>query len=62
MNNFKVCLPIFLLGACTSSPEPVLPGASLTPHVSALQQNVACGDDVAFYGATSPDLDRKSVV
>jgi|GEM_PF-2129945 len=56
MINFKVCLLPCLVAACTSSPDPVLPGASLTPHVSALTSNVACGDDVAFYGATSPDL------
>src|SRR3569832_290490 len=56
MINFKVCLLPCLVAACTSSPDPVLPGASLTPHVSALTSNVACGDDVAFYGASSPDL------
>ncbi|MEP6861355.1 MAG: hypothetical protein ABJE66_12075 [Deltaproteobacteria bacterium] len=59
MINLKHCLfaaAIVPLVACTSSPDPVVPGASLTPHVSALQSSVACGDDVAFYGATSPDL------
>jgi hypothetical protein len=33
-----------------------VPGASLTPHVATRDAGLACGDDVAFYGATSPDL------
>lgn len=59
MINLKHCLlsTVFVpLVACTSSPAPIVPGASLTPHVSALESSVACGDDVAFYGATAPDV------
>jgi hypothetical protein len=56
MINLEHCLFGVCLAACTSSPEPVLPGASLTPHVATRDAGLACGDDVAFFGATSPDL------
>ena len=33
-----------------------LPSASLTPHTRSLTAAVACGDDIALYGAATPDL------
>lgn len=41
---------------CTSSEDRKLPSATFTPHLDNAQSSVACGDDVAFYGATTPDL------
>ena len=49
-----------LLAACSSSPETEtetpLPSATNTPHLKSLATGLACGEDIAFYGATTPDL------
>jgi hypothetical protein len=46
-----------LLAACsTSTTDNPLPGATNTPHLQAMATDVACGQDIAFYGAATPDL------
>ena len=48
-----------LLAACTTSPstdDKALPSATNTPHLKSLATNVVCGEDIAFYGAATPDL------
>jgi len=45
-----------LVCGCTSSDDRKLPSASFTPHLDSNESSVACGDDVALFGATTPDL------
>jgi YD repeat-containing protein len=47
---------VICLAACTSPSEKKLPSASITPHLEARASDAACGDDIALYGATTPDL------
>jgi YD repeat-containing protein len=55
----KFMLGLSLVAACSSSPSDTkqLPSATFTPHFEAQSaSNVACGEDIAFYGNPSPDL------
>lgn len=64
--NFLACA--LLVAACSTSTDnptdnPIdnptdnpLPGATNTPHMQSMAMNVACGQDVAFFGAPTPDL------
>ena len=45
-----------LVAGCTSGTDHPLPSATFTPHLDSQTTTVACGDDIALYGATSPDL------
>jgi len=46
-----------LLAGCSTSPtDNPLPSATNTPHLQSLVTNVACGQDIAFYGSPTPDL------
>jgi hypothetical protein len=46
---------LLLLVGCASESEKKLPSAQFTPQVQTAS-DVACGEDIAFYGNTSPDL------
>jgi hypothetical protein len=49
-------LVLFAAG-CSSAPDSKLPTATFTPHLAnAAATDVACGDDIALYGDTTPDL------
>lgn len=45
-----------LLAACAPESDNPLPSATNTPHLSSLVTTAPCGEDLAFYGATAPDL------
>ncbi len=50
-------LAFALAAGCSTSPsDKPLPSATFTPHLESQAASVACGEDVAYYGATSPDL------
>jgi hypothetical protein len=59
MTNFtKTALALFVAAGCGTSPDSdaKLPSASFTPHLDTTATPVACGDNVALYGDTTPDL------
>jgi YD repeat-containing protein len=47
---------LFAIGCTTSSSSHKLPSASFTPHPDLNTEAVACGEDVALDGHTTPDL------
>ena len=51
----RLDLALFIFG-CTSPAEHKLPSASITPHLDARPTDAACGDDLALYGAATPEL------
>ena len=55
MRLFGVAL---LIPACTTSPaeETILPGVSNTPHLERAASDIACGEDISYYGNPEPDL------
>lgn len=46
---------MFVVG-CAPSADHQLPSATFTPHLASATTAVACGDDIALYGNTAPDL------
>jgi len=52
----EICFTFVMIGCTASAPDQQLPSATYTPHLDSQASSVACGDDVAFYGNTSPDL------
>jgi YD repeat-containing protein len=58
MQTKRFTLGLVLVVGCSSSPsDKQLPSATFTPHFEAQSaSNVACGEDIAFYGNPSPDL------
>ena len=56
MTTKAIGLVVLAVG-CTQAPaDHKLPSASITPHLDTVQSTVACGDDIALYGATTPDV------
>jgi hypothetical protein len=47
---------LFAAAGCTSDSDAKLPSAQFTPHLDTTASPIACGDDVALYGDTTPDL------
>jgi len=47
---------IFVVGCTSSATEHQLPSATNTPHLDSAPASVACGDDLALYGNTTPDV------
>ena len=47
-----------LIPACTTAPaeDKILPGVSKTPHLERAASDVACGEDISYYGNPDPDL------
>lgn len=56
--NRSSLFALLTLAGCAAEPttEKLLPSASFTPHLESTSSSVACGEDVAFYGAATPDL------
>ena len=54
----KTNLLFLFAAACgtNATTDDHLPSATLTPHARSLTTSIACGDDVALYGAATPDL------
>jgi YD repeat-containing protein len=52
----RAAFALLVVGCTSSSPDHKLPSATFTPHLSAHDTAVVCGDDVTIGSDTSPDL------
>jgi hypothetical protein len=56
-NCTKTALALLFAAGCASQDsDPKLPSATFTPHLDTQATPIACGDDLALYGDTTPDL------